>query len=98
MTPRLSLAPDAEADLAEAAAWYEERRPGLGLEFTRAVRALLATVERDPLRYPLARHEVRRALVRRFPFAVYFVAEPEATTVLACLHVRRDPQTWPSRE
>lgn len=97
MTPRLSLSAEAEADLAKAAAWYEEQRAGLGLEFTRAVRALLATIERDPLRYPLARREVRRALVRRFPYAVYFLAESDTTIVIGCLPVRRDPQTWPLR-
>ena len=97
MTPRLSLSAEAEGDIGGAAAWYEEQRPGLGLEFTRAVRALLATVERDPLRFPLARHEIRRALVRRFPYAVYFLVGSEATTVIGCLHVRRDPATWQAR-
>lgn len=97
MTSRLSLIAEAEADIGEAAGWYEERRRGLGLEFTRTVRALLATIERDPLRYPYARRQVRRALVRRFPYAVYFVADAEATVVLGCLHVRRDPQAWQGR-
>jgi plasmid stabilization system protein ParE len=41
--------------------------------------------------------EVRRALIRRFPYAIYFFADPEAIVVLACLHVRRDPQVWQSR-
>jgi plasmid stabilization system protein ParE len=97
MTPRLSLRPEAEADIATAAAWYEEQRPGLGFEFTRVVRAALAMIERDPLRYPSARAQVRRALVRRFPYGIYFLAEPTHTVVIACLHVRRDPHTWHSR-
>ena len=97
MTPRLSLREEAEADIAAAAGWYEDQRPGLGLEFTRVVRAALATIEREPLRYPFARAEVRRALVRHFPYAVYFIADPARTVVLACLHVRRDPQVWQSR-
>lgn len=97
MTPRLSLRREAQADIRGAARWYEDQRPGLGTEFTRAVRALLATIEREPGRYPVARADVRRALVRRFPYAVYFVADPAATSVLACLHVRRDPQIWQSR-
>ena len=87
MTPRLSLSEDANADIAEGAAWCEEQRVGLGLEFTQAVRALLATIERDPFRFPLARQEVRRALVRRFRYALYFLMDAETTTVLACLHV-----------
>src|SRR5205823_5030710 len=97
MTPRLSLRGEAEADIEAAAEWYEDQRAGLGLEFTRVVRAALATIERDPLLYPFARGEVRRALVRRFPYAVYFLVAPEAVVVIACLHVRRDPQVWKQR-
>jgi toxin ParE1/3/4 len=97
MTPRLSLRGDAQADIEAAAQWYEGERPGLGFEFTRVVRAALAAIEREPQRYPSARGEVRRALVRRFPYALYFITEPDETVVLACLHVRRDPHVWQSR-
>ena len=61
------------------------------------MRAALASIEREPRSYPLAAAEVRRALVRRFPYALYFVVDAEAIVVLACLHVRRDPQIWRSR-
>ena len=97
MTPRLSLRREAAADIRGATRWYNQQRPGLGSEFTRAVRALLATIERDPLRHPTARAEVRRALLRRFPYAVYFVVGADATVVIACLHVRRDPDVWQAR-
>ena len=98
MTPRrLSLRGEAEADLQAAAEWYDAQRPGLGSEFTRAVRALLATIEREPQHYPVARGEIRRALLRRFPYAMYFVPLPHVTVVIACLHVRRDPEVWQSR-
>ena len=97
MTPRLSLRREARADIREAARWYDGERSGLGTEFTRAVRAALASIEREPQTYPLAGTEVRRALVRRFPYAIYFVADRDAIVVLACLHVRRDPQRWQSR-
>jgi hypothetical protein len=46
---------------------------------------------------PGLRREVRRALLRRFPYAFYFTLEAEATIVLACLHVRRDPAEWQGR-
>ncbi len=95
--PALSLRDEAEDDLRDAAQWYEGERVGLGREFTQTARALLATVAREPERYPLVRAEVRRALMRRFPYAVYFIVEPESVVVLACVHVRRDPQVWQSR-
>lgn len=97
----LTLRAEAGADIREAADWYEGERVGLGREFTRAVRALLAAVARHPERFPRAHGgapgEVRRALLRRFPYATYFLVEPEGVVVLACLHFRRDPHVWQSR-
>jgi len=45
----------ARADLAEAFAWYEERSTGLGHEFLRAAHVSFAAIERDPVRFPIAR-------------------------------------------
>jgi plasmid stabilization system protein ParE len=97
MTSRLSLRPEAAADIAEAAAWYEDQRTGLGSEFTRAVRAQLAAIEREPRRYPIVRGEARRAVIRRFPYAIYFLLEPDAIVTFACLHHSRNPEIWQSR-
>ena len=100
MTPRsfvLSLRDEAILDLEAAADWYEERRTGLGGEFLRAVRATLAAVERAPERFGVARAEIRRALTRRFPYGVYYLVAGDRVIVLACLHVRRDPQVWQRR-
>ena len=73
------------------------RGAGLGAEYTRAVRAMLAAVERDPRQFPIARGEVRRALLLRFPYALYFILEAERIVVIGCLHGRRDPRLWQSR-
>ena len=77
MKPRFLVEAEAEAELDEAFNWYEGRAQGLGTEFTRAVRAAFALIARNPEQFPRVRGDVRRALVRRFPYAVYYVAEPE---------------------
>lgn len=87
----------AEGDIAEGARWYEQRSAGLGSEFLRAVDVALSEIARMPARYPIVRGTVRRALIRRFPYAVFFVAQPDLISVLACLHVRRHPQGWQRR-
>lgn len=66
MSRRLIIRPEAEADLREAYAWYEEQRPGLGDEFLRAVDDCLAAIRRYPMMHPLVHREARRALARRF--------------------------------
>jgi plasmid stabilization system protein ParE len=94
---RLVVRGAAEEDIVEAARWYEQRSPGLGSEFLRAVDVALAEIKRMPERYPVVRGRARRALLRRFPYAVYFVATPDLVSIFACLHARRDPRHWRER-
>jgi plasmid stabilization system protein ParE len=86
-----------EKDLLEAQRWYEERQPGLGGEFLTAIDGLLKRIVRNPLAYPVVYRETRRAVVRRFPFLLYFRVAADAVIVLACLHARRSPAVAKSR-
>ena len=71
MTPRFIVRPAAEADIAEAALWYESRSIGLGADFLRAVEVCLSEIQRSPERSPQVYRQARKALLRRFPYAVY---------------------------
>lgn len=94
---RLYVEPEAEADLDVAFTWYEGQRPGLGSEFLAEVAYTFAQVEESPERYPIIRGMTRRALVRRFPYAVFYVLEPDLVAVTAVMHGRRDPRRWEER-
>jgi plasmid stabilization system protein ParE len=97
MTARLVVRPAAEADIADAALWYEQRASGLGTEFLRALDVSFAEIARMPERFPVVCEDCRRALLRRFPYAVYFVASPGLVSVVACMHASRDPRQWEER-
>jgi len=97
MTARLVVRPAAEADIAAAAQWYEARASGLGAEFLRLVDVALAEVQRMPERFPVVHAQCRRALLRRFPYGIYFVPTAELISVVACMHARRDPRRWEER-
>lgn len=86
----------AEADIREAALWYESQRPGLGSEFTLRFDALVERIAESPLQCPEIGSGVRRALLGRFPYAVYFVVAP-SPVIIAVLHQRRHPDTWKQR-
>ena len=99
---QLLIRPEAEAEIAEANQWYNLQAEGLGSEFLRAVEACLSALEREPLAYPKVHQQVRRALLRKFPYGIFFVCEPvdeenERIIVLACFHGRRDPKLWQKR-
>jgi plasmid stabilization system protein ParE len=95
--PRFLLRPAAEADIALAFEWYELQREGLGLEFLNAVEAGLALVRRSPLMFPVVYRDTRRALLRKFPYSLYYVSTLAATRVIACAHVRQSAALWKER-
>lgn len=93
----LRLTSAAEQDLLEAIEWHDEKQRGLGDEFLRNVDATLAKIVRNPFQYQQLHHSVRRGLVPRFPYGVFFLVEEKQIVVLAVFHVRRDPTVWQSR-
>lgn len=87
--------PAALAEIEAATAWYELQAVGLGAEFLRRVKLTERSIAREPLLYPVVRAPIRRAHLRQFPYALFYVAEPDRAVVLACFHHRRDPTIWP---
>jgi plasmid stabilization system protein ParE len=88
----------ASAELIDAQDWYENEAPGLGRRFRHAVDAVIERMSASPRQFPVIYKNVRRALLRRFPYAVMFVIEPDDTlTVIACFHGSRDPAHWQKR-
>ncbi len=77
--------------------WYEDQRPGLGLRFLDVVDLVMDRIRTAPLQFPSIAANVRRALLHTFPYAVYFRVTEETITVLAVLHLRRDPRAWRAR-
>jgi plasmid stabilization system protein ParE len=84
-------------DLSSAWDWYEARKPGLGDEFLAAVARCTDRVSANPVIFATVHRDVRRALLWRFPFAVFFVSDADSVLAIAVLHVRRDPAVWQSR-
>ena len=82
-------------DLAGAFDWHELQRAQLGEEFLSAVQSTFRTIELYPEVFESIHGEVRRAIVSRFPFAVFYVVESRRTVVLRVLHTARNPAIWP---
>lgn len=80
----------AEADLASARRWYEQQRPGLGNELIVAVDLALETVAEAPTRQRIVYRDLRRQLVRRFPYVIYYRSLGGHVLVVAVLHGAQD--------
>jgi len=82
-------------DLAAAFTYYEAQSSGLGETFLSAVNSAFDSIERYPEVFAAIHGDVRRALLSRFPYAVFYRVEVKRVVVLTVLHTARDPKLWP---
>ena len=90
---------EALAEAREAALWYDERAPGVGVDFLSEYHTILEAIEQDPERYPFAemtdiRFGVRSARMSRFPYALNYETRADHVRVLAVSHAARRPNYW----
>jgi len=100
----LKIHPDAEEELFHGAAWYDDRRVGLGEDFLSHVYRWLEVIGQSPSswpRWPGTPEDlvppIRRALLERFPFAVGYQAFADYVLILTVAHCRRTPLYWLQR-
>ncbi|MEQ1696276.1 MAG: type II toxin-antitoxin system RelE/ParE family toxin [Hyphomicrobiaceae bacterium] len=93
----LRVRPEAQADILEAARWYEDREPGVGVALVSEAEAIFRRIERGPRSFRIAYRGLRIALGHRFPYAAYFLSEGDDVIVFAVLHQRRDRKVLDER-
>ena len=93
----IRFTPEADAEIAEARHWYAHQREDLDVEFMNAIDEALSRIVLNPNLYPIVYRNLRRAVVRRFPFAVFYEVTAEEIQVIAVFHSRRDPEKWKAR-
>jgi toxin ParE1/3/4 len=93
----LIITPEAEEDLADAKRWYDRQRRGLGQDFLLCVEEALERIRRIPQGASEVLPGVRRVVVRRFPYGVFYRVDPDQIAVIAVYDSRRDPRGWQAR-
>lgn len=93
----IRISPEAEAELTEAREWYSHQRADLDLEFMQCIHDALSRILENPYAFPIVYRTLRRAVVRRFPFAIFYEVLTSEIEVTAVFHSRRDPELWKSR-
>lgn len=97
MTYKIKISEEAELDLDEAYQWYESQVDRLGSEFIRVVDNNLALIQQNPLAYPIIHNNIRRKLLPKFPYGLFYLIQDDIIFILACFHVKRNPQQWKRR-
>lgn len=99
MTYRIRITENALVDISKAVQWYEEKQVNLGVTFFDTVEEHLERLKTDTVDYKIIEGEVRRLLISKFPYIVYYKREAEenAIVVLGVLHDRQDKQIIENR-
>ncbi|MFP4551110.1 MAG: type II toxin-antitoxin system RelE/ParE family toxin [Spirochaetales bacterium] len=95
---RLVVRSIAESDIREAAQWFtRERGRHVAIDFLDAVEATFDRIREQSRMFAVVEHDIRRAPVARFPYGVFYVDGSDSVSVLAVMHLARDPATWERR-
>ncbi len=90
--------PEAEQEMLEAAIYYQSQASGLGVDYLSEVEQAVQAIAESPMTWPIIEGELRRRLIRRFPFGILYRIEPERIVIVAVAHLRRRPGYWRGRK
>lgn len=88
---------EAEVELWEAVAYYEDKASGLGLDFEAEIERAVQTIRQSPKRWPLRDDGTRRLLADRFPFVIIYMYLNDHIWIIAFAHCKRKPEYWKKR-
>ncbi len=88
---------EAEFDVDDAYSWYEDQHSGLGEQFLSSLDACIRKISRTPEAFPIVLANYRRALLRRFPYSLFFETSTQTLTIYCVFHNARDPEKWRKR-
>jgi plasmid stabilization system protein ParE len=91
------LSLEARREFDDAFDWYERQRPGRGDTFAEAIKRVLDQIELVPESHPIIYRDIRRAVVQRFPYLIYYRILSGYTAVIAVVHGKRDQGFWRTR-
>lgn len=89
--------PEAEKEFREAARFYENEAPGVGIEFVVELHKVVAAILDNPLAAQAVRKSIRKKVLPRFPFNVLYSVENEIIVIVAVAHQKRRPTYWRRR-
>ena len=92
MTFRILL--PAIREIREAAKYYQEAVPGLGIDFFAEVRAAVRRIQAHPEAWSSMDPGFRRCRLHRFPYGVIYAIEAGQILIVSVMDLRRQPDSW----
>ena len=98
MSKRVGFHELAEIELNDGSIFFESKREGLGLRFLAAMEAAVTHIQKHPQASPVIINDVRRKVLRGFPYSIVFSIKPDRIRILAIANQKRRPFYWRGRE
>jgi len=89
--------PEAEVEFVATINYYEVCESGLGYDFTLEAHSTIENIISFPRAWPILEDEIRRCLIRRFPYGIIYAINEDVVFILAVMHLHRDPDNWKDR-
>ena len=94
---RLIILPFAEIDIRDTVSYYREQSEGLDKDFINNIDSSFNEILKNPEAYPIAKYDIRKFVVSKFPFCIYYINNIDALYILAIFHDKRNPRDWTKR-
>ena len=88
---------EARGDIASAIGGFRDISPSLAGRFGAELERVYSLIGEYPQMYPIVYRNFRRALLRKFPYSVFYIVEDAVILIVAVVHQARDESTWKSR-
>ena len=95
---RYAFHPEALQEYSEAVKYYAERDVNLAQRFINSIEEAVFKIREFPNRYPTIEDDIRRCLVKKFPYALLYMINRDSIVILALMHCNRKPGYWKSRK
>jgi len=92
-----SFHPEAEQEFLKAIDYYEDKQSGLGQDFAIEIYSTVERVLAYPDAWPNIERDIKRSLVRRFPYGVLYSKIETEIIIVAIMHLNREPDYWMTR-
>jgi plasmid stabilization system protein ParE len=94
---KLHFHPEAALELEEAVFYYEECQAGLGKQLSHEIKSATHLILAHPQAWTIIENNIRRTLVRRFPYGLLYSFTKDEIYILAVMHLKREPNYWQTR-
>ena len=94
---KIIILPFAEQDIRDSIDYYIEKEVELDKQFLKVINQAFQLILDNPLSFPLVKNNIRKFVIKDFPFNVFYITDKEIIYILAVFHMKRDPKKWKKR-